>query len=248
MIKLNVFPLDLEYDDSEKKLYFEGVELSPNVRTLGEMSSVVLDKVFFEKADKKRIQYYMFREIAKKGDVELFKTPPLELSYDITVIPTLDLGREFNKTLGHYHPKSPFGARYAEIYEVLEGEGHYLLQRLDEKTGNVDDVMLVIAKKGDKVVVPNGYGHISINPSSKTLVSANITGVFKSEYDPYRLKGGGAYYELIDDSLSPNENYANLPLIKTVDAMDLPLNQQFDGDNIYAQFVENPTKFDFLKK
>jgi len=248
MIRLNAFPLDLEYDDSEKKLYFDGVELAPATRTLGEMESVVSDKAFLAKADKKRVQYFMFRSIARKSESELFKMPPLELSYDITVIPPFDLGREFNKTLGHYHPQGPSGARYAEIYEVLEGEGHYLLQRLDEQTQGVDEVLLVKAKKGDKVVVPNGYGHISINPSPSTLVSANITGLFKSEYDPYRLKGGGAYFELIDDSPVPNENYPNLPLIKKINAMDLPLNQQFDGDNIYAQFTESPDKFDFLRK
>ncbi len=243
MIRLNAFPLDLEYDDSEKKLYFDGVELAPATCTLGEMESVVSDKAFLAKADKKRVQYFMFRSIARKSESELFKMPPLELSYDITVIPPFDLGREFNKTLGHYHPQGPSGARYAEIYEVLEGEGHYLLQRLDEQTQGVDEVLLVKAKKGDKVVVPNGYGHISINPSPSTLVSANITGLFKSEYDPYRLKGGGAYFELIDDSPVPN-----LPLIKKINAMDLPLNQQFDGDNIYAQFTESPDKFDFLRK
>ncbi len=248
MNKLNAFPLDLEYDDGEKKLYFEGVELSPQVRLLREMESVCLDKEFFAGADKNRVQYYMFRGIAKKEDVELFKSPPLELSYDITIIPAFELGREFNKTVGHYHPKSPSGTRYAEIYEVLEGEAHSLQQRLDDETGRVDDVMLVTAKKGEKIVVPSGYGHNSINPSSKTLVLANITGVFKSEYDPYRLKEGGAYYELIDDSPVPNEKYPDLPMIKIINAMDLPLNQQFDGDNIYTQFVENPLKFEFLRK
>ncbi|MFH1056312.1 MAG: glucose-6-phosphate isomerase family protein [Candidatus Micrarchaeota archaeon] len=246
MIKLNTFPLDVEYEDKEKKLYFEGIELTPNVRTAGEMAIVCFDKAFAKNVDPKQIHYYMFRSIATKHDAILFNER--QLSYDITVIPATDLGKEFNKTLGHYHPKSPHGTRYSEIYEVLEGEAHYLLQRLDEKTGGVDEILLVKAKKGDKVVVPSGYGHISINPSPTTLVSANITALFKSEYDPYRLREGGAYFELIDDSLTPNNHYENLPMIKTIDAMDLPLNQQFDGDNIYAQFIENPEKFEFLRK
>lgn len=250
MMKLDTFPLDLEYDDSEKKLYFNGVELTPAVRTLGDLESVLVDKAFFILNDKKRVQYYMFHGITRKEDFGLFKDPGLQpdLEFDITIIPALELGREFNKTLGHYHPKSPAGTRYPEIYEVLDGEGHFLLQRLDEKSGMVDDVLLVRAKKGDKVVVPQGYGHVTTNPGIKTLVSANITGVFKSEYDPLRLKEGAAYFEFIDDSLVPNERYESLPMVKTIDAMDLPLNQQFDGDNIYAQFIEETRKFDFLRK
>lgn len=248
MIKLNTFPLDFEYEDSEKTLYFEGVELKPEVRTLGDMETVCLDRAFCAQADKTRVQYYMFRGIAKKEYAPLFKNPVLDLSYDIAIIPALEIGREFNKTFGHYHPKNAAGMRYPEIYEVIEGEAHYLLQRLDEKNGSADDVLLVKAKKGDKVVVPPGYGHVSINPTQKTLVSANITGVFKNDYDSYKAKRGGAYYEIIDDSLKPNPAYENLPLIKEVDAMVLPVNQEFDGDNIYAQFVENPGKFEFLRK
>src|SRR3989338_2561794 len=231
MIKLNTFPLDLEYEDKDKKLYFEGVELTPDVRKLGEMEIVCFSKAFLSNADKNRIQYYMFRRMHRKQDEQFFAER--NLSFDITVIPQLELGKEYNKTLGHYHPKSESGARYPEIYEVLEGQAHYLIQRLDEKSGNaeVGDVLLVKAKKGDKIVMPPGYGHVSINPSHETLISANITGVFKSEYDLYRLKEGAAYFELIDDSLVPNEHYENLPLIKTIEeAMELPLNQQFDGE------------------
>ena len=246
MVKLNTFPLDLEYEDNEKKLYFEGVELKPDLRPLSEMASVCFDKTFFADAEKTRIQYYMYRGIKQKQDANAFESTAL--SFDITVIPPLELGREYNKTLGHYHPKSPAGTRYPEIYEVLEGQAHYLIQRLDEKTGGVDDAMLIRAMKGDKVVMPPGYGHVSINPTHETLISANITGTFKSEYDSYKTREGAAYFDLIDDSLTPNKRYENLPMIKTIEAMELPLNQQFDGDNIYAQFIENPDKFDFLRK
>ncbi len=250
MIKFSCFPLDLEYDDGEKKLYFNGVERTPSVRTLGEMKTVVVDEAFFILSDKKRVQYYLFPGIVRKEDAGLFKDPSLQpdLEYGVTILPPLELGREFNKTLGHYPPKGPCGSRYAEICEVLEGDAHYLLQKVDEGTGLVDGVLLVKAKKGDKAVIPAGYGHVLINPSAKTLVSARLAGVFGSECDPYRLKAGAAYFEFIDDSLVPNGNYESLPMAKTVEAMALPVNQQFDGDNIYAQFIEDPRKFDFLRK
>lgn len=246
MIKLHTFPLDLEFDDAEKKLYFEGVELTPMLRTLKDMQPVCLDKAFLEKVELERVQYYVYRGITQTQYAHLFQET--NLSFDITVIPALEIGREYNKTYGHYHPKSASGSRYPEIYEVLEGEAHFLIQRLVEATKNVDEVMLIKAKKGEKVVVPNGYGHITINPGNSTLVISNIWMSLKGEYELYSEKEGAAYYEVIDDSLIPNEKYENLPLIKTLEAMDLPLNQEFDGDNIYAQFIENHLKFDFLRK
>ncbi len=246
MAKLETFPADLEFDESGKRLYFEGVELTPDIRTLMQMMSVVFDKGFYANADKNREQYYMFRGIARKLDKPLFEQHGIR--YDITVIPAWDLGKEYNKTIGHYHPKSEVGTRYPEIYEVLEGQAHYLFQKLASEKGDVDDVLFVSAKKGDKIVVPSGYGHVTINPTRATLVMANLTALFKSEYELYRIKEGAAYFELIDDSLTPNRNYENLPLLKRINAREFHLNQEFEGDNVYQQFLENPHKFDFLKK
>ena len=58
--------------------------------------------------------------------------------YDLTVIPSRDLCGEWVKTKGHYHPKNPAGTGYPEIYEVIEGEVHYLLQ-----SRKLDDVVLI---------------------------------------------------------------------------------------------------------
>jgi glucose-6-phosphate isomerase len=85
----------------------------------------------------------------------------------------------------------PGGAvTYPELYEVLEGEALYLLQSEDHS-----DVAVVHASAGDKVLVPPGYGHVTINRSNKTLKMANfVARDFSSLYEPYRAKGGGAYF------------------------------------------------------
>jgi oxalate decarboxylase/phosphoglucose isomerase-like protein (cupin superfamily) len=58
-----------------------------------------------------------------------------QLRYDITIIPPLKMGLEFVKKYEHYHPRVNPKLRYTypEMYEVLEGDAHYLLQRGQKK-------------------------------------------------------------------------------------------------------------------
>jgi glucose-6-phosphate isomerase len=61
------------------------------------------------------------------------------------------MGLEFVKTYGHYHPRVNPKLRYTypEIYEVLDGDARYLVQRAQNEE-SVDDVVLVKATRGDK--------------------------------------------------------------------------------------------------
>jgi len=106
----------------------------------------------------------MFREVSK-DEKDARKIKEKGLRYDITIIPPNKLGMEFVKTAGHYHPFLP-GSKmtYPELYEVLEGEAHYLLQRREQERGTerITDVVVVKAKKGDKVIIPPNYGHVTI--------------------------------------------------------------------------------------
>lgn len=47
--------------------------------------------------------------------------------------------------------------KYPELYEMLNGESHYLLQRAQNEE-SVGEVLLVKATRGDKVIVPPNYG------------------------------------------------------------------------------------------
>jgi len=136
-----------------------------------------------------------------------------DLRYDITVIPPRNLCGECVKTKGHYHPENPQGVGYPEIYEVLDGEVWYLLQ-----TRPPDDVVLIAATAGDVVIIPPGYGHVSINPSpDKTLSMANIVSTaFKSEYSEYEAFQGAAYYAMADGTLKKNPRYKAVPPIRHV--------------------------------
>lgn len=165
---------------------------------LHDMDEVLYDEEWARGTDNLEL-YYMYRDLfLSRRDGDLFKDQGIR--YDITIIPPLMLGCEYIKTAGHYHPKVPGQEiTYPEVYEVLEGEATYLLQKED-----LSDVVVVRAREGDKVVVPPDYGHITINDSNKRLKMANfVAREFSSIYDPIKKRGGGAYF-LTEDGFVEN--------------------------------------------
>ncbi|HPS92359.1 MAG TPA: glucose-6-phosphate isomerase family protein [Methanothrix sp.] len=174
------------------QMEFSGKMLTPDVRRLYDMKEVILDQNWLAGASDFEL-YYMFRDLSlSRADKE--KLLQNNLRYDITIIPPNMLGCEYIKTAGHYHPDASGGVTYPELYEVLDGEALYLLQNQD-----LSDVVAVYACSGDKVLVPPGYGHVTINRSNKTLKMANfVARNFSSLYEPYREKKGAAYFFTID--------------------------------------------------
>lgn len=170
------------------QLEFSGKIMTGDVRRLFDMREVLLDQRWLAGAADFEL-YYMFRDLSlSRSDKE--KLLQNNLRYDITIIPPNMLGCEYIKTAGHYHPNASGSVTYPEIYEVLDGEAIYLLQNQD-----LSDVVAIYASAGDKVIVPPGYGHVTINSSNKTLKMANfVARSFSSLYEPYRNKKGGAYY------------------------------------------------------
>ena len=134
-----------------------------------------------------------------------------QLRFDITVIPPREICGEFIKTKGHYHPNNPSGTGYPEIYEVLAGEAHYLIQDTD-----CSHVVMIMACAGDIVVVPPGYGHVTINPSRTTsLQMANIVSSgFLSNYQRYEAQRGAAFFEMVKEGFVQNPAYAKHPYLR----------------------------------
>ncbi|MFZ3383798.1 MAG: glucose-6-phosphate isomerase family protein [Candidatus Methanoperedens sp.] len=185
--------------------------VKPGIRRLFDMKDVIYDREWLSKAENSEL-YYMYRELSlSKKDASAMKEHGLR--YDITIIPPRMLGCEFVKTAGHYHPLVP-GTQitYPEIYEVLGGEATYILQKPDNE--GINDVILVKADAGDKVIIPPGYGHLTINASNKVLKMANwVAREFESIYQPIKEKGGGAYF-ILDKGMVKNPRYEHVPEIK----------------------------------
>ncbi|AFV24364.1 glucose-6-phosphate isomerase [Methanolobus psychrophilus R15] len=224
------------------KLDFYGNIRTPDVRMLYDMSEVLFDREWLRSAENMEL-YYMYRNLYRNNsEHELISRH--NLRYDITIIPPKMLGREYIKTAGHYHPHVPgTEISYTEVYQVLEGEATYLLQK--QEGDMITDVMVYNAKKGDCVLIPPGYGHITINATGETLKMANwVYNDFSSIYGTIKELSGGAYYLLVEGFVR-NTRYQDVPPIRFMDVMDYPELGLFAGKDMY-ELVNDVSQLAFL--
>lgn len=161
------------------------------------MKNVLYDQQWAKQAPNFEL-YYMYRGVKKKDG----------LRYDITTIFPRMLGQEFVKTKGHGHKRTD-----NEIYVLLKGQAIYLIQK---STGNkVEDVYAVKAKKGNVVVIPSYYSHVTINPSKKeTLKEANwVRETCQNVYDDFIKKQGACYY-FTEKGWIKNKKYGRVPKLR----------------------------------
>ena len=179
--------LGLKLDTEKPEIIFDGdLKASPPaIRTMDQMQDVLLDKDIKEPSE----LYFMYRDIYDLSDKSILEKH--KLRYDVTMIKPLSLGREFMKTAGHYHPEN-----FGELYEVVSGRCFCLLQRFHPAEFRIiEEVILVEAISGQKILIPPGFGHILINPGPDYLVTSNwVSSVFSSQYELYKRGGGAAYF------------------------------------------------------
>jgi len=175
---------------------FDLTKLTPDVRKLSDMESVVYDKEWLKTAEDSDL-YFMYRKVAHENG----------LNHNITVIPAKMLGSEFVKTAGHVH----MGPQ-KEIYTILEGEAIFLMQKGDGE--KVEDVYAVKAKKGESAIIPSLYGHVTINPSTEDLKTSDWSSdTTKSDYSLFKNLTGACYYYTKQGWIK-NENYKSVPELR----------------------------------
>jgi len=237
--------LNISFEEKGNLIFGEGlVEIKPDIRTFAQMKPVLKDKDKVNLPDNTPL-YFMYRDIRVKEDENLIRKN--NLRYDITVITKQDLGEEYNKTLGHYHPMFNDKLSYPEIYEVLFGEATYILQKSFPPFNKVEEVVLIKALAGQQVVIPPNYGHITVNTGDTILVMANwMADNLKSIYEPFLQRQGGAVY-LIQNSKFKiqnskyNANFLIKELAQPQGKFAINLNKP-----MYLSFKENPETFKFL--
>lgn len=248
--------------DGEGRLRFRGglEPVAPAVRTAADLEPVLADgeagrAAFRPGGDGGGIGpaagvYFMYRGVGFPAHRALFEAHGLR--YDITVVRPGTLGAEYVKTFGHYHPLAPGQAlAYPEVYEVLAGRGHFLLQEPAPAAGGgwrVSDAVLVEAGPGEKVVIPPGYGHVTINPGEGWLVIGNLVAIaFQALYEPFREARGAAYYELAGEGFRPNPRYGPVPPLRRLPPSVAPALGVRPGVPLYRAFLDGPERFRFLR-
>lgn len=226
------------------ELEFGGERRSPDVRRLFDMSEVLYDREWLATAENVDL-YYMYRDLSlSRSDRSLLLDH--DLRYDITIIPPGMMGSEYVKTAGHYHPAVPGTlTTFPEIYEVLEGEAIYLLQKED-----ASDVVCVYASAGAKVLIPPGFGHITINRSNKRLKMANfVARSFSSIYEPVRAMGGGAYF-FTTEGFMRNSRYSRASDLRRIEAPDDRRLRHFGMSRSREMYplLRTPERLEFLTR
>ncbi len=187
---------DLKFE--KDTLLFGRTRIEPKARTVSEMLPVLYCPEKVKPDSWKDLTYFMYREAARMGNIR----------YDVTRIRKYDLVCERNKTFGHVHPVSKSGAAWSEVYEVLSGEAHFLLQKATPV--GIEDAVLLTAKKGECLLLPPGYGHVTINTGKGELLLANlVSDGFEADYSMFAQRRGGCFYEKLDGELVRNENYGS---------------------------------------
>lgn len=180
----------------------------PAVRTLEDMRPYLADPNADGRGPAEL--YYMYRDLGPAADRAAYA--PFGLRFDITVLVPGDVAGELVKTAGHYHPApgGPGEVSFPEVYGVIRGRAHYLLQ--DGRVDGPAQAFLVEAGEGEVVVVPPDFGHVTINPGPGPLVMANwVEATFASVYGPYAERRGACHYEFAGPGgqgrLEPNPRY-----------------------------------------
>lgn len=224
-------PLKIEF--THDGLVVDGKKKDYSARMLSELKEVLMEPVPF-KEDKPI--YLMYRDVYNSQDIR----------FDITVIASRILGKEYARTYGHHHPFAEKDLTYPEIYQVLFGNASFILQK-ESKDGS-SEVIIISAAEKDILLIPPGYGHVTINPNmEEPLFLANLVSTkFQSSYEKYKENQGPAVY-YTEDGLIQNTNYIikNIERTKTKD-----LNQKygFVCSDMLKEFTEGPDKFEFLNK
>lgn len=238
--------LPLALEGTELRFGADMVPVAPVVRSAGEMRDV-----FYSPAavDSKQQLYFYYKGLGLKKDRELIERHGLR--YNMIIMPPALIGPEYVKTVGHYNPAAPETEEtYPEVYEVVQGQAHFLLQYLDPEINSVEEVVLFEAAQGDKVIIPPNWGHVVINPANETLVAANwVADGFAPVYEPITKLGGAVYYEVRVQGVSTfiaNPHYDYIPQLQRRLARQYRDLGLVKGVTLYEAFVNGPDVFRYL--
>lgn len=170
--------------------------------------------------------YTVWRQVSKKIDPEAIEKAGLR--YDLTLIPTgkfiSDSHAEFFRTAGHYHK-----TELPEVYEVLHGRAYLIIQRPSRSDfSRIEEIYAIEAGVGEKIVIPPGFGHISVNPYEQPLLLANlISQTVEYDYQPFSERRGAGYWVMEGPTaetieFEPNNNYASVPELKKLRPKEVP--------------------------
>ncbi len=176
------------------------------------------------------------------------------LTYSLVLLPPCQIGDEFVKTNGHYHPPIPGTTLgYPEVYTGLYGRLLLALQRRSgTRPARIMDFVLMEMTPGFVITIPPNYAHCLINPTGEPALMAGLYGrAFKPDYAMTRELHGLAYYLVAGPDGQPvavaNPYYAQQPPLRRAAALDgTCFAPDYPGRPIWPTYLQHPDAFAFL--
>jgi glucose-6-phosphate isomerase len=186
------------------------------------------------------IAYYMDNGVYDRADAG--RLAGVRMRYELTLMPPRTVGNEYVKTFGHIHHKEPVsGLEWTEVVEVLTGTAHFLLQTLDLTGPDADVVYLIEAGPGQKVLLPPGFDHCTINPGDEPLLFSDVIALgVAGDYGRFVATRGAAYLEVNGadgPEMIPNPTYRRVAPLTPVTPRDYPELHLTSTEPLYTVFV-----------
>lgn len=242
------FPL---YFDPQKLTLFDGPEINFKrvVRRAADLSQVLMHPA---RLSPQSALYYT--------DELIFRNPKQQavfdrygLTYSTVLLPPLQIGDEYVKTHGHYHPSlSESEFEFPEVYTQLYGTLLLLMQkRRQDNPELIEDCVITTMTPGYVIIIPPGYAHILINPTSSPALMAGLYGKeFKPDYAPIRSRRGLAYYIVADKDgyqVIENPNYQDTPPLRRLgDLHGTIFDPPYPTEPVWKAYFDNPDVYAFL--
>jgi glucose-6-phosphate isomerase len=245
MIELGIYAgIPVKHDPKTLTLAFgSGATTAPaTVRRLDEVREVLEDP----EATGPDHLYTIYMDVRAPG-----VTDPLVgrgLGYGAVVHNHGTLGRELLRSQGHVHSTSPeTGLAYSELYEFWRGRGLVYMQSSVED--EVDDVIVIEAGPGDKVAIPPGWAHATVNVSDGPMVfGAVYAPAAELLYEPLRRRRGTAHYVLADGTLEPNPSYRFVATPRRASPHVFPEQGIEPGEPALAALARDESALDFVSR
>ena len=243
LLQLAGFPVQL--DPGSLTLAFgPGISTAPQtVRRLDEVRPLLRDPL----ASGPDHLYTIYMDVRVPGRTEALRA--LGLGYGAVVYNHGSLGAEALRSQGHVHATpAATGVAYSEIYEFWHGRGLVYMQ--DSATAFVSDVIVVEAGPGDKVVIPPGWAHATVNLGDSPMAFGAIYALdAQLLYKPLRKLQGTAHYVLADGTLEPNPRYRTVPEARRSKPHEIPAHgighgrSALSGDPRLLELVSRPERY-----
>ncbi len=192
-------------------------------------------------AEGPRFPYHVYEDVLSRPDQAWVLQMGIEVS--IAVILPGVLGSEWIKTAGHFH--RPVQRReLPELVEVAHGQGTIILQ-LMRTPDRVAEIVTLSVARGDWVVIPPGYGHVSINSGPKPLILTHVRSrAVHLEYEEMARHRGAGYW-FGPEGHWINKSYEEVPELKQFVASRLYA-RPFGNESVYRAIRRQPEYFKFL--